>query len=239
MSLQFCWTGGAGLLIRCDGEALGIDLYFSNSCMTPEGQFKRMIPPPWEPEKTEVDYLVCSHEHGDHMDTESIPLWLSQNQNRIIAGPDSVTEICKSTVSKKQICSLNRGDTIHLGKFTVKGVFCDHGDLSPDAIGVVVEVLNRRIYFTGDMTFRRDFAQISGISDVDLLVVPINGKYGNPDSVQAAEMTSILAPRIVMPCHYWMFMEHGGDPASFAKACKATAPSTECIISAVGEWQNL
>ena len=89
------------------------------------------------------------------------------------------------------------------------------------------------------MTFRRDFAQISGISDVDLLVVPINGKYGNPDAVQAAEMTAILAPRIVMPCHYWMFMEHGGDPASFAEACKATAPSTECIISAVGEWQNL
>ena len=65
-----------------------------------------MIPPPWEPEKTEVDYLVCSHEHGDHMDTESIPLWLSQNQNRIIAGPDSVTEICKSTVSKNKYAAL-------------------------------------------------------------------------------------------------------------------------------------
>ena len=34
------------------------------------------------------------------MDTESIPLWLSQNQNRIIAGPDSVTEIAKARFQK-------------------------------------------------------------------------------------------------------------------------------------------
>lgn len=236
--LKVCWTGGAGILISCGDKVLGIDLYFSNACMTQDGMFKRMIPPPWPARETEFDYLICSHEHGDHTDIGSIPEWFGKKE-RILLGPDSVMSLCEDMVSVGQRITFNRGDEREAGPFSVKAVFCDHGDLSPDAIGVLVTAGGKRVYYTGDMTFRPDFPDTTGVGSVDLLVIPINGQYGNPTPAQAAAMTAMLSPKVVMPCHYWLFVEHGGDPASFVRECLGRAPETLCRTPAVGEWFNL
>lgn len=236
--IKVCWTGGAGILVSCKGKVLGIDLYFSNSCMTTEGMYKRMIPPPWPINETEFDYLICSHEHGDHADTGSMPEWFSKKE-RILLGPDSVMSLSEGLVSQEQCIAFNRGDQQELGPFTVKAVYCDHGKQSPDAVGFLVTVGGKSIYYTGDMTYRPDLTAVTGIQSVDVLIIPINGLFGNPTPAQAADMTAMLSPKVVIPCHYWLFVEHGGDPATFIKECNERAPETLCRTTAVGEWLTI
>ena len=48
-----------------------------------------------------------------------------------------------------------------------------------------------------------------------MLILPINGAFGNLNSEEAAKVVSILKPKLAVPCHYWNFAEHGGDPQRF------------------------
>ena len=179
--------------------------------------------------------IFVTHEHGDHVDIGSIPMWFA-SADRTLYGPEPVMSMCEALVPARQRVLFERGEVRGMGPFTVEAVFCDHGKLSPQAIGVLIHAGGQRIYVTGDMTYRPDFAQITGVGQADVLIVPINGEFGNPDPAQAAEMAAMVSAKIVVPCHYWLFVEHGGDPAAFLQACAVRAPQTDCRIPAVGEW---
>jgi len=64
--------------------------------------------------------------------------------------------------------------------------------------------------------------------------VPINGK-GNPDPKDASYITGWVKPEKVIPSHFWMFAEHGGDPGAFMEHCRSIAPASEIIIPSIGE----
>jgi len=230
------WTGGAGFYITYDGIRIGLDLYLSNSCMDPEGNFKRLTPPPTEPSNIVLDYLIASHAHGDHLDTGCLSEWFDKNKELKLIGPASSLLAATDMVPPDRKILLDRGGCVDLAPHVkIRGVYCDHGNQSLDAIGVVLELGNSTIYFTGDTCYRPDLRELTGAFDVDILIVPINPAFGNPGSEGAAKITRMYMPKTVIPCHYWLFMEHGGDPASFADECAKTAPETNCAILAIGE----
>jgi len=76
---------------------------------------------------------------------------------------------------------------------------------------------------------------LTGVVSPDALLVPINPAFGNPGADGAAKLTAMFSPKAVIPCHYWLFKEHGGDPAEFETQCKKEAPGVRLIILAVGE----
>ena len=232
--------GGAGFVIEFDGIRIGLDLYLSNSMMDAKGNFKRLVPPPVDPSTLELDYLIASHDHGDHLDTGCIREWFSRHQALKLIGPRSSLSTAGDAVPMDRKITLERGGALKLNSaITIRGVFCDHGDLSPDAIGVVFEIGKTRIYFTGDTCFRPDLQELTGFFDVDILIVPINPTFGNPGPDGAAQIVRMFKAKKVIPCHYWLFMEHGGDPASFASACATVAPDTNVEILMVGEEMQL
>jgi len=44
--------------------------------------------------------------------------------------------------------------------------------------------------------------------------------FGNLDSSEAADAAEILKPKLTVPCHFWNFAEHGGDPNKFIEEMK-------------------
>lgn len=51
-----------------------------------------------------------------------------------------------------------------------------------------------------------------------------NGAFGNLDWREAATLTQLVAPRVAMPTHFWMLVEHHGDTGKFLKHCAELAP---------------
>ena len=97
-------------------------------------------------------------------------------------------------------------------------VDCDHGKGAPDAVGLVLTVDDKRIYFAGDTCFRRDIAQsIASKYKIDVLIAPINGAFGNLNEEECAELANIIKPSITIPCHYGLFASHGGNVGLFYK----------------------
>lgn len=235
MSICIRWVGGAGFIIEYDGVCIGIDLYLSNSCMDSEGNFKRLIPIPEDPKKLKMDFLIATHEHGDHLDQGCIDDWFSGNRELRLVGSSTALKEAK-TIPENQKLNLDRGDELVLSSnIIVNGVFCDHGDQSPDCIGVLLTLGNKTIYFTSDTCYRPDLQELTGINRPDVLLVPINPAFGNPGADGAAKLTKMFSPGIVIPCHYWLFKEHGGDPAEFERELQKTSPEMKSTTLAIGE----
>ena len=236
-NISLYWLGGAGYIIKAANLTIGLDIYLSDSCSNEKDDFKRLVPPPLAPEEIELDYLLATHEHGDHFDTESIDKIINKNTNTKLIGPGTVVKIAQELgIDKERLIKLDRNESIELGKMKIAGVFSDHGKHSPDAIGVIIEINQKSIYFTGDTCYRPDISQLVPIKmGIKLLIVPINGKFGNPDAKDASYIAAWVKPEIVIPCHFWMFKEHGGDPGDFVKYCREIAPLSKIIIPAIGE----
>ena len=231
------WMGGAGYIIKTENMTYGLDLYLSNACEQDNDMFKRLVPAPANAENLKLDFLLSSHEHGDHLDEDSIHSFISKDNKTILVGPrDVVASSKRFGLDQSRVIELNRNETIEIGDMKIRTVTADHADLAPDAIGLIMEVSGKTIYFTGDTCFRTDIKELIELKeDIDVMLVPINGQYGNPDSLEAAYFAQLIKPKVVIPCHYWLFKEHGGDPGQFVKCAEEKAPLSKVKVLAVGE----
>jgi L-ascorbate 6-phosphate lactonase len=116
---------------------------------------------------------------------------------------------------------------------------CDHGELAPDALGLLLTMGGKRIYIMGDTAYRPDLLENPEIQGVDLLILPINGAFGNLNEEQAARVIAALKPALAIPCHFWNFAEHGGDPGKFQKEMAEIAPESAYRLMRQGEGMLL
>jgi L-ascorbate 6-phosphate lactonase len=212
-------SGQAGYIIKsASGQLLAIDLYLSNCLERTEGHkgFKRLLPRILEPEELFFDVIICTHPHLDHFDVDSVPGLLNNNKTKLLCSVD-----CKKYVQElsldyyiSNIKYVKPGDEFLVGDFKISFVNCDHGDLAPDAVGVVVNVDGKIIYETGDTCLRLD--RLDEIpQNVDVLIAPINGAYGNLNESDCVILSENLKPKVTIPCHYGMVASHHGDVGKF------------------------
>jgi L-ascorbate 6-phosphate lactonase len=220
------WLGQAGFVFKSSGgTVLFVDAYLSHSVERIFGsQWKRIMPPPMSAGEVDCDWFISTHEHDDHLDVDSIPV--IRNNSRVhFAGPWECVKFYSSLgLTENQFIELNPGTQVKLGDFSVTTVFADHGDLAPDAVGLVIEHAGVRIYHTGDTAFRPEHMGEAVAQNPQVLLPCINGAYGNMDSKTAAELVKLTGARMVIPTHFWTFVEHGGDPWQFQKNCAVVAP---------------
>jgi L-ascorbate 6-phosphate lactonase len=130
---------------------------------------------------------------------------------------------------------LTLGKQIQLGDFNCTVVFADHGNLAPDAVGLMIEHDGLRIYHTGDTALCAEQMN-SAINMQPQVILPcINGAYGNLDASTAAELVRMTGARLAIPTHFWTFVEHGGDPWQFQKNCVENAPNAKVRWMTQGE----
>jgi len=118
---------------------------------------------------------------------------------------------------------------------TLTGVAADHGDLAPEALGVLLTVDGLRVWHVGDTAYRPDLWRDLLAAGVDIILPPINGAFGNLNGEQAARLAGQARARVAIPCHFWMFAEHNGNPAEFLRACSIYAPNVKPVLLTPGE----
>lgn len=228
------FLGQAGFVFKTsNGKLFCIDPYLSDCCNRYFG-FKRLMPYILSPYELKFDYLLISHAHYDHFDPDSVPLLMANGKTRLIGAKDVAAE-CERLNIKDNLHFLSVGDCFEDDNIKITAVLCDHGKDTPDAIGFMVEAEGKRIYYMGDTAYREDWLNNPFIKDVDMLILPINGAFGNLNEVQAAKVVSSLTPKLAIPCHYWNFAEHGGNPALFCQEMKSYAPDTKYMMMRQGE----
>lgn len=233
-SVGVFFLGQAGFIFKTpSGKLIALDPYLSDCCERYFG-FKRLMPHILNPLDLNFDVIIASHAHYDHFDPDSVPTLMGNGKTEFIGALDTRAE-CERLGIEKNVTYLARGEEIVRAGFAVKGLPCDHGELAPDALGLMITIEGKRIYFMGDTAYRSDMLANEELHDVDLLILPINGAFGNLNEEEATRVVKALRPKLAVPCHYWNFAEHGGNPALFVENMRSIVPNASYKLMRQGE----
>jgi len=234
-SLAIYWLAQAGFVFKNHaGKIVYIDPYLSDVVERLFG-FKRMMACPLAAAEVLADLVVCTHEHQDHLDTDALPL-VAKNPRTHFAGPsECVKAFRKMGVPEDRSHLLETGKQISLEGINVHAVYADHGDFAPDALGVVLDFDGIKVYHTGDTAYQPEYFRAVAALRPEVLIPCVNGRFGNLNSEEAALLTRDIAPKLSIASHFWMFVAHNGDPASFLEYCAKLAPGVEAVVMKPGE----
>jgi len=222
------WLGQAGFVIKdSEDRVIAIDPYLTDCCERLYG-FKRITPKLIAPHELEPDILITTHHHEDHLDIDAVPIIMANSKTRLIGSVTAVNKCLEMRIDRGRLVSLKPGDEVEIDGVTVKAIYADHGELAPDAVGVLLKAGSTKIYFTGDTSYDPDRTKMGMEQKPDIIILPINGQYGNLNSEEAAKLVRDIGAEVAIPCHFWTFIVHRGDPQEFENEMKKYAPG--CVI---------
>ena len=238
--LLLWYLGQAGFLLKNPhGTRIAIDLYLSDAAERLFG-FKRMIPAVIGPEDLKVDYYLSTHSHVDHLDVDILSTVAGYDKTFFIGSPDCEVTYVQNGIRRDRYSILNTGEQYESTDLTVRAIYADHGDLAPDAVGMLVETGGIKVFHTGDTAFAPEKIAASLQTDIDVLIAPINAQFGNMNAREACRLAEVLKPKTLIACHFWMFLEHVseggyGDPAMFLREATHLPKTITPRVMAPGE----
>ncbi len=245
---RITYVGHATVLIELDGARLLTDPVLRSRV----AHLRRHGAPPVPGVADDLDAVLLSHLHMDHLDLPS--LRRIDSGVPVLAPAGSARRLRRA--GRRAVTELAVGETAAVGALRVTATPADHdgrrlpiGAPAP-AIGFDVRG-TRRVYFAGDTDLFDTMADLADGLDVALLPVAGWGRKlgpGHLDPGRAARAAALLAPRVAIPIHWGTLAVAGrgvapaqrGDPArAFAAQVAATAPSVSVVVLEPGSSLEL
>lgn len=235
------FLGQAGYVIQTGGLSIVVDPYLTDSVGEVTPEFGRIFPPPITPEELRADIFIVTHDHGDHLDPETIRRYQYKHETRFIAPRFAARKLAELGVPAANLVRLDAGEELVLKAVTVKGVFAlPTGPDVLDTTGYWLMFPNgRSIYHTSDTGFAPLVLQAAP-KNVEVLLLPINGKWGNLTIEQAIELTAVVNPRYVLPNHHDLMALNSENPETFQWFCRRRRLAAQCILPEINQpfvWQ--
>ena len=201
--LKIKWIGQAGYILSDETTTICIDPYLSD-VVNRVANRPRTVVAPFLPEELKADAVICTHNHLDHVDIDSIPY---MDKNIQFFAPRD----CKEVLTELGVTHYNEfdeGKSYNIGDFIIVSVFADH---TVPAVGVVVKNKKNTLYFTSDTLYNEKLTEVK----CDILFICINGKLGNMNVEEAMKITRQISPKTAVPNHYDMFESNLENPENF------------------------
>lgn len=161
-----------------------------------------------EENKHDADIIFITHNHYDHMDSESIEK--IKKSNTIIVAPKSMEEVIKKIEFKEHIF-LNPNEEINIDCINVRTVsaYNINKTFHPkdnNWLGYIVTYDDVSYYVAGDTDKTNEAEKVK----CDIALIPIGGHF-TMDVNEATELIRIINPKIVIPTHYGSIIGDVGD----------------------------
>jgi L-ascorbate metabolism protein UlaG (beta-lactamase superfamily) len=187
--VELYWLGQAGFLVRCPGLNFVIDVYLSDQLAEKYrgsvlSHARMMASPITVAELPRLDFVFCTHHHGDHLDVPTIgEIARRFSHTRFIVPAASEPQIAGAGLRKEQIVWAEADRTIRLSdRLTVTAVKAAHEDFEYDQLGrdrflgYLFEVEAGRIYHSGDTVRYPGLAERMLQFSPQLALLPVNGR---------------------------------------------------------------
>lgn len=209
MKIRF--LGQSGYILKSGNTEIIIDPYLSDSVNRVANR-PRTLPVPINPQDIKCDAVICTHNHLDHLDPDTVSK-ISSNQYFITTN-EGKEELEK--LGRKNVAVLNVGDSIKIGDFEITAVFADH---TVEAFGLIVKAENITLYFSGDTLYNENLFEIADFKP-DITFICINGRLGNMNVDEALITANKMGAKINIPNHYDMFESNSENPLLFSEKIK-------------------
>lgn len=158
--------------------------WLGHACFRLRGKTTTIVTDPYEDKigyrlaRVTADIVTISHDHYDHNNLAAVG-----GNPKVVNGP---------------------------GEYEIGGIFITGFQTWHDTEGgakrgrntaYVIEMEDLTICHLGDLGHVLSTQQVEAMSDVDVLMIPVGGTY-TITAAQAADVISLIEPRIVIPMHY-------------------------------------
>ena len=199
--------GQSGYLLKTEHSEILIDPYLSDSVNRVAGR-PRLLTIPIKPSEISCDAVICTHDHLDHLDPDTVSLIGSK---QLFVTTNGGKETLQS-LGKENVMALNEGESVRLGDFEVTAVFAEH---TVEAFGVIIKAEGKTLYFSGDTLYHERLFEIARY-EPDVTLICINGRLGNMNVEEALVTAKKIGAKLNIPNHYDMFASNSEDPHLFA-----------------------
>lgn len=229
------FLGQAGYLLRAGTTVIAIDPYLSDSVARTAPDYARQMPVPLPPAELDVDVFIVTHDHLDHLDPETIGPYPHKARTVFVAPRLACRKLETLGVPPANLRRVDIGDSLQVHGATITGVFALPTDATvADTTGYRVRFANgRTVYHSSDTGFSEHL--LAAAPQAEVLLVCINGKWGNLTVPQAAALAARVRPRYAIPNHYDLMRLNSATPHDFVDALKAEAPSIQTRVLGIME----
>ena len=239
--LSVTWVGHSTVLV----EAAGVRLLTDPLLRRRLGHVFRVAPAA-EPLADELDAVLISHVHYDHLHVPSLRL--------VRARQYVVPPGCRRFLEPRgfgPVVELAEGEELEIGALTVRATHAVHHARrslrrpATPSLGYLISA-PARLYFAGDSDV---FEEMRDLAPLDVALLPIWGwgprvGRGHLDPHGAAEALRLLRPRLAVPIHWGTYRRIGmsrdaavlHEPsARFQRLARELAPDVDVRVLAPGE----
>lgn len=238
--LHLTYIGHATILVEMDGIRILTDPLLRNRVSI----LRRISPTPDPTTFQDVDAILISHLHVDHLDIRSLQ---RLNRGASIFLPQGSDKFVRN-LGFNRIHEMRVNETTMFKGITIRSTYAKHRHwrypLGPVAnpLGFIISG-QYRIYFSGDTDLFPEMAELT--PNLDIALLPVWGwgltiSKGHLDPTRAAQALRMLKPRVAIPIH-WGTMHPTGvgwlkpsflsrPPIKFARLAAQYAPDVSVRI---------
>jgi L-ascorbate 6-phosphate lactonase len=231
------FLGGCGFVMKTPEQTIYIDPYFGGSI--PKHGVIRMIPVPLEPALIrKADVVLCTHEHEDHCDRDSLSPIYSNTNAEFVAPKAAVGKMRGWGFDEKRISEVKPNDEIKMKSLRICAAE-SYDPLSEGAVTYVLETEGASIFHSGDSWYFEGYLKIGERWNLDIALInfgknpPGKQLYMTPcDFFRTAQD---LHPRKAVPIHWDMWKHSYQDPIILNDLSRYWEPKFELLIMRLGD----
>jgi L-ascorbate metabolism protein UlaG (beta-lactamase superfamily) len=257
-TVGLAWLGQAGFAVRHAGVRFLIDPYLSdhlaNKYAGQEFSHARMMPPPISAAEIDrLDWVLCSHRHGDHTDPGSLPSLAAQNPDcRFIVPRAELDGVLALGLKASVFIPVNDGESVRVSDAAAIEILPSaHETLQVNArgehrfLGFVLKLGALRLYHAGDCVVYEGLAERLAPMRIDLALLPVNGRsqrltargiMGNMCFQEARELCLEAGMGAMMPHHFGMFAFNTADVDELRRQAVQPVPGWRCVLPSVDQF---
>lgn len=226
----------SGFAFKYDNTIFFIDPYLSNDLVSatkgmPDQHTKIYEPLLKGSDINNAEYVLCTHDHLDHLDPTTVLEISRANLNTKFIVPLHATRTMeKLAINQDQVIYIEANEQRDFNVLKIKALKGAHETFDYDEeygfayLGYYISVGDHNIFHAGDTVLHAELVQELSKLPIDLAFLPINGREyfklnknirGNMNYKDAADLAAEIGADIVFPCHWGMHYENTEIPGNF------------------------
>lgn len=173
---------------------------------------------PYKIEKNykDADYIFITHSHYDHYSEEDIKK-VRKKETKIIITSDLKGKVKELGFENLNIIIVNPNEKYIIDTLKIETIPAYNNEKqfhlkSNNWVGYIIEINCEKYYIAGDTDITEENKSIN----CDVAFLPIGGTF-TMNYEEAAKLTNIIKPKIVIPIHYGSIVGNREDAEKFIK----------------------